>query len=330
MPDCIENYYQESGRAGRDGATSRAVLLFNERDIEKLENEIVLKFPSLDIIRSIYQSLCNFLQVPSYAGLGINYRFDFEQFIRNFKLNANVTYNFLKILEQDGHISFREQNFIPPTLVFQTTKKELYEFGKMYPQYEDLLTTLLRVYEGIFDFPAFISENYISSILKKLEHEIISSLKEITRFGIISYSPLNQEPQIQFLKNRVPAQELTIDTKSYEKRKDAAHMRTKAMIGYLQHDCCRSRTINEYFGEHNTPDCGYCDVCRSRKNKGSKDNYDLIYSSIKIALANQPLNAKQLIRELKDYDKEMIWEMIEFLQQENKLTTSEAGTLVWI
>ena len=330
VPDCIENYYQEAGRAGRDGSSSIAALLCNDMDAEKLKNEITLKFPGQERIRVVYQSLCNFFQVPSYSGSGINYRFDFELFIRNFKLNANEAYNCLKILEQDGHISFREQNFIPPTLVFQTTKKELYEFEKMYPQYEELLTNLLRVYEGIFDFPAFISETYIGRILKKQEHEIISSLKEIARFGIISYTPLNQEPQIQFLKNRVPAEELKIDIKAYEKRKEAAQERVKAMTGYLQNDLCRSRKINDYFGEFNSPDCGICDVCRSKKKiKTSSDEFDQIYASIKNALTNQTLNAKQLIRELKDYDKEMIFEMIEFLHQENKLTTSEAGNLKW-
>ena len=330
VPDCIENYYQEAGRAGRDGINSKAVLLYNEIDAEKLENEIALKFPTQDRIQIVYQSLCNYFQVPSYSGSGISYRFDFEQFIRNFKLNANEAYNCLKILEQDGQISFREQNFIPPTLVFQTSKKELYEFEKIYPQYEELLTTLLRVYEGIFDFPAFISETYIGRIIKKEEHEVINALKEINRYGIISYTPLNQEPQIQFLKNRVPAEELRIDINAYEKRKIAAQERVKAMIGYLQNDKCRSRKINEYFGENNTSDCGICDVCRSKKNNGQTiDYYDQIYASIKNALTNQTLNAKELINELKDYDKEMIWEMIEFLQQENKLISTETGNLIW-
>jgi ATP-dependent DNA helicase RecQ len=328
VPECLENYYQESGRAGRDGNSADAFLLFNDKDPEDLQNNILIKFPSIEVITTVYQSLCNFLQVAENSGAFISYAFYFDIFCRNFKLKSLETYNALKVLELDGWISFKEENLTPSTLCFQTNKNELYQFEDTYPHYEPLLTTLLRTYEGIFDYPTSISESYIATILRKQEHEIKQLLKEISKHGIISYTPKNEEPQMQFLKNRVAVKDFTINTILYEKRKVAYKKRVDGILNYVQSNSCRSQIINNYFGEVQLEKCGICDNCIQKKVKRlNKDEFNHIYISIKDILSTNSITIKELIEQLSNTEEENIWEVIEFLQSENKIHSTENGSL---
>ena len=213
VPDCLENYYQEAGRAGRDGNKSYAVLLYDNRDVEELSNAHIKRFPSFTQIKDVYTALANFLQVGIHTGEGISYPFHFETFIKNFKLDSYTALYSLKTLEQDGWFDFNEKNFTPSTLVFTTNKEQLYQFQDSHPEYEPLLTTLLRTYEGIFDFPAFISENLLSRLMEQEEEKIKEILKKIAAFRIIEYIPQNDASFILFKKNRVGTEALTINLK---------------------------------------------------------------------------------------------------------------------
>jgi ATP-dependent DNA helicase RecQ len=187
----------------------------------------------------VYNALVNYLQIPIYTGQDKSFAFRFDEFIRNFKLTSNEALYALKALESDGWLDFNEKNFFPSTLVFTTSKNGLYDFQKSYPQHENLLTTLLRTYEGIFDYPGFISENLIARLLKKEEIDIKLQLKTIASFGIIQYVPQNNEPQIIFRKNRVAAEELSFNLMPYYKRRDVFVARAKQMIGYIETTSCR-------------------------------------------------------------------------------------------
>jgi len=267
VPDCLENYYQESGRAGRDGKKSYAVLLYHEKDIAELNGLHAVRFPSEQQIKNIYGAVVNFLQIPSYTGQYKSYNFRFDEFIRNFKLNSNEALYALKALESDGWLEFNERNFSPSTLVFTTSKRELHEFQKSYPQQEPLLTTLLRSYEGIFDFPSFISEATIARLMKKDEVEIKKQLRTIASFGIVSYTAQNEEPQIIFKKNRVPVEDLTLNKTLYNKRKESFKRRVETITSYAKENTCRSRFISYYFGDKTAKDCGICDNCLRNKSR---------------------------------------------------------------
>jgi len=267
VPDCLENYYQESGRAGRDGKKSYAVLLYHEKDIAELNGLHAIRFPSEQQIKNIYGAVVNFLQIPSYTGQYKSYNFRFDEFIRNFKLNSNEALYALKALESDGWLEFNERNFSPSTLVFTTSKRELHEFQKSYPQQEPLLTTLLRSYEGIFDFPSFISEATIARLMKKDEVEIKKQLRTIASFGIVSYTAQNEEPQIIFKKNRVPVEDLTLNKTLYNKRKESFKRRVETITSYAKENTCRSRFISYYFGDKTAKDCGICDNCLRNKSR---------------------------------------------------------------
>jgi ATP-dependent DNA helicase RecQ len=208
MPDCLENYYQEAGRAGRDGKTSYAVLLYDDEDISELEKLAEIRYPSLNEIRNVYQSLANYLQIPATSGAGDFYEFDLNDFIKKFKLNIHTAVYGLKALAQDGWLSFNEQVFIPAQVKFTTNRRELEEFEKTHPQLENAIKALLRAYAGIFDFPCSISELLLVKLMKKSVEDVKTDLLQLHQLDIIDYRPQKDTPQILLLHNRIEAADL--------------------------------------------------------------------------------------------------------------------------
>jgi len=327
-PDCLENYYQEAGRAGRDGKKAYAVLLYDERNIDELKGLHVIRYPTIEQMQIVYGALVNFLQVQVYTGEGQSFIFRFEELVKNFKLNANEALYSLKALETDGWFDFNERNYTPSTVVFTTSKEALYDFYKSHPEHELLLTVLLRTYEGIFDFPAFVSEGLLVKLLKKSEEEIRQQLKKITSFGIIKYVPQTDEPQIIFRKARVKAEELTINFSLYNKRKEAYIKRIQKMIAFVQSSVCRSCFIANYFDDAEAKPCGICDNCLNKIPKNvTTEEFQKFSALICEVLKKNPLSSADLLKQLKGLRKEKAWKIIEFLQAENKIHVNEKGLL---
>ncbi len=327
-PDCLENYYQEAGRAGRDGKKSFPVLLYDARDLEELSVMHLVRYPGLEQIRAIYHALVNYLQIPVNTGQDRSYVFHFDAFIRNYKLNSQTALYALKALESDGWLDFNEKNFAPATVVFSTSKNGLYEFQKSHTQLEPLLTSLLRTYEGIFDFPCFISELVLAKLLKKEEPDIKKQLSSIASYGIIQYIPQNTEPQIIFRKNRVAAEDLSFNLMLYYKRRDLFIERVNKMIAYTQTNDCRSKTISIYFGDEKARDCGVCDNCLKRKKASlSPGELESIATLIMDHLSVHSSTTEEIFQLLTGISKEKAWRVIDFLQAEKKITANEKGEL---
>lgn len=326
-PDCLENYYQEAGRCGRDGKKAYAVLLYQENDVAELEELHVTRYPTFEIIQSVYEALVNYLQIPVNTGQDSSYNFRFDEFVRNFGLNVHQALYALQALESDGWLTYNEKNFIPSTLVFTTSKANLYEFYRSHPEHEELLVTLLRTYEGIYDFPVFISELTLAKLLREEEQKIKAQLQRIASFSIIRYTPQNDEPQIFFRKNRVATKDLQINLKQYHQRKEQFVQRVKTMVAYLKASC-RSRFIAAYFGDEEAGNCGICDNCLAQKQHPfSAEEFASIASAIKRQLSQKPVTAEQLFCELPTIQKEKMWKVLQFLQAEKQVTANSEGLL---
>ncbi len=329
IPDCLENYYQEAGRAGRDGQKSYAVLLYHPEDITGLHQLTDKRFPPIPEIKKIYQSLADYLQIPVGIGEGQYYDFDLREFISNFQLEGLQVINTLKVLEQEGHLSFAENIFLPSQVAFIASKELLNDFQNSYPDLEPMIKYLLRTYEGIFENRVSINEKFLAKLGHISVEEVRNQLMQLQSFGIIEFLPQKDTPQINFLLNRASAQYLQINQDRYLDRKKQFRERVENLVQYSQLATeCRSRYISRYFGDETHKDCGSCDNCLAKKRKSvTEEEFAMIQTSL-FQYARQGISINQFLAEMKTTSKEKIWAVLEYEQGEGNISIDELGMIL--
>ena len=262
-PSSLEAYFQEAGRAGRDGMKSYAVMLYNGSDNTKLQKRIADEFPEKEYIRSVYDHLAGFFQIAVNNGCGHTFMFDIRKFCRTYKLFPVQTDAALKILERAGYIEYNTDPNSDPRIVFLISRDHLYMLNELSPLEDRLITTLLRNY-GI-DY-TYIDEDMIAAQAGLTSQQIYLLLKGLTQKRILHFVPRSKTPFITYTRDRVDGEDLIITRDVYEDRKEQFAKRINTVIGYATNDnVCRSRQLLRYFDEPRSTDCGQCDVCLSHK-----------------------------------------------------------------
>lgn len=317
LPDSLEAYFQEAGRAGRDGKKAFATLLYNQTDRLNLEKNYELAFPDMEEIRQVYRALGSYFQLAIGAGEAQSYDFDIAVFCKNFRLEAIKVLNALKALEQAGWLVLTEAVFVPSSLKILVSKEELYDYQLKKPKLNRVIKTILRTYQGAFGHFINIRENQIATFLKIPVAEVKAALLLMHQEGILHYQEQKDKPQVIFLKDRVDTPNLTIDFQVYQFRKKRHWDRIQQAISYAENPVCRSRQLLYYFGEKNDKDCGICDVCLGRtKADMSNADFDAIKSNIQEKLLQAPASLEVLVGAFSSSSQKKVLEVIQYLQDE--------------
>lgn len=330
IPDNIEYYYQEAGRAGRDGRQAYAILLWQDIDMDELKNRVENSYPSPDFMRKVYQALANYYKIAVGSSMLSSYDFDINEFTQNYNLNQIQAFYALKRLEEQGFIQLNDSFYHPSKLIINTDHLELYKFQVANSKYDDVIKSLLRIYGGeLYTNFMTISENRIARQIKSTPEYVEKLLNELNKQDILVYDKQKDKPQVTFLTPRFDASKLPIDVKWIKQRKEKEQQRNEAIIHYAQQSVkCRMAVLQEYFGEVVNKTCGICDICLEKKKKepSSPENRKIRQLLIH-QISSNPLRPDDLSIRFPEEDISILQTMIKAMLDSGELYYDVSGKL---
>ncbi len=331
LPDSLEEYYQEAGRAGRDGNKAFAVLLCNDTDIAKAQKRLKDNFPEIKSIKQIYEALGNHFQIPVGSGKNQSFDFNISEFASKYKFNVMTIYNSLKFLQYEGYIEATDEINNPSRVFFTLNRDDLYKFQVSNADFDHFIKLLLRSYTGLFTEYTAIDEDYLAMLAKTNRQAIYEYLKKLSTLNVIHYIPQKRSPLIIYTEERLPVNSLYFSKEHYKERKINYSNKIEAIIQYAKKDNkCRSQLLLSYFGETETKRCGQCDYCQKRNEVGiSQYEFDLILKDIKsIIFENDALLTDELIDHIK-HDQAKVMKVLQWLLDNHKIKYDDKNKLRW-
>jgi ATP-dependent DNA helicase RecQ len=329
IPDSIENYFQESGRSGRDGKPAFSVLLYSPADKSRLIDTVRKKFPTIEKIKDTYEALCNYLQVPLGSGKDNVFDFNMYDFVAKYRLPVIETYNSLQFLQREAYMEFTEEINNPSRVHFIVSRDDLYKFQVANESFDGFIKLLLRSYTGMFSEFVPINEDSLSRKSAATRDTIYQYLVKLSALNIIRYIPGKKTALVIFTEERLVRKALMISPENYLHVKEKYEIRLNKMIEYADSEGhCRSVYLLDYFGEESDR-CGICDVCRERNELDlSKYEFDVILEEIKTILGEKNPDAGELVK-LLDYPEDRVIKVIRWLLDHNKINQDKDHKLAW-
>ena len=325
MCDTLEAYYQEAGRAGRDGKRCYALLIYEDGDIARRKQILEGEFPPIDDVKLIYERICNYLQVPIGDAEGVSFAFNIYDFCARERMYAGRVKSALALLEQNGYMTLIDQNDEPAKMMFECSRDTLYSVHAGGSDMDAMLRVILRKYEGLFSRFRPVSELEIAAEAQLSVERVHELMKVLWRMKIIRYIPANNSPLVRFDTERLPTKSLYIAPESYQLRHRLMMERFESIVEYVSsEDRCRSQIIENYFGDKASKECGVCDVCL-RKRRG-KESQAPVVERIMALLRESELDIKELTSAM-NVAPERVVDIVDKMVADKKISISKYGKL---
>ena len=331
LPDSIESYFQEAGRAGRDLKPAWVSLLYNNRDITDAKKRYEASFPPIKTIRKIYNQLGNYFNIAVGSGENTGFDFEISHFCKQYEFDLLETYSAIKLLEKEGFLIYSESSGRYSKLKISLNKNELYRFMVENPYEDHLVKEILRSYAGIFTDYININENILAKRVGIDSKKIVEMLTELSKKKVLSYIPVRRKPQLIFIYERLDADYLQLSKENYDLRKQAAGRRLQALLDFITSGLqCRSIQLLRYFGEKTNHRCGICDVCRKQSHTELNDvEIANIVSHLKEFLGTESKHLYSIVPALGNFEEDKVMSVIQWLLDNEQLTREKDETLKW-
>ena len=326
LPESLESYYQEAGRAGRNGEKAFAVVLKNKTDEQKLKNQFLNALPTIDFLKTVYRKLCNYFQVSYGEGELSTHQFNFNSFCKTYDFNSVITFNALQVLDRNSIISLSQQFRYQTKLQFIVTNQALFNYLETRKHIDVIIKSILRTYGGILEHLLKINTTLIAEKASTTEENVIKVLQQLNKDEIVNFQFSNTDSEIIFLQPREDDKTINRISRIVQQQNDLKELQIKAVIDYVNNDHeCKNKILLNYFGEKTTKNCGMCSYCISNKKSSNAIDVKAITHNIILLLEEKPLNSRKIVETL-PFAEQHILDVLKLMVENNILIITATNT----